>query len=62
MKAKKIHIVSIIASKPGLSALVQVHQDVHVTVGMIDDGLTTDGMAFPGMGDVNDRLAFGNLL
>jgi len=52
----KIHIVTVIASKPGLEALVQAHPDVHVTVGMIDGGLTKDGMVIPGMGDVGDRL------
>ena len=52
----KIHIVTGITSKPGLKALVQAHPDVQVTVGMIDDGLTKDGMVIPGMGDVGDRL------
>jgi hypothetical protein len=32
------------------------HPDVYVTVGMVDDGLTSTGIVLPGLGDCGDRL------
>ena len=52
----KIHIVCVLASRPGLKALADAHPDVHVTVGVVDDILTDDGLVLPGMGDAGDRL------
>lgn len=34
----------------------EAHPDVYVTVGMIDDGLTSTGIVLPGLGDCGDRL------
>jgi hypothetical protein len=34
----------------------EAHPDVYVTVGMVDDGLTSTGIVLPGLGDCGDRL------
>lgn len=52
----EIHVVSVIASKKGLSELLKYHPDVHVTVGTIDEELNADGDLVPGLGDAGDRL------
>jgi uracil phosphoribosyltransferase len=52
----KIHIISVIASKQGLSELFAHHPDVHVTLGHIDEELNADGDVLPGLGDSGDRL------
>eukprot|EP00529_Nitzschia_sp_RCC80_P026610 CAMPEP_0113487840 /NCGR_PEP_ID=MMETSP0014_2-20120614/25711_1 /TAXON_ID=2857 /ORGANISM="Nitzschia sp." /LENGTH=280 /DNA_ID=CAMNT_0000381539 /DNA_START=159 /DNA_END=1001 /DNA_ORIENTATION=+ /assembly_acc=CAM_ASM_000159 len=56
----KIRIVSVLASKQGLDSIKAEHPDVYVTVGMVDQGLTKDGIVVPGMGDCGDRL-FGTI-
>eukprot|EP00567_Pseudictyota_dubia_P002115 CAMPEP_0197466724 /NCGR_PEP_ID=MMETSP1175-20131217/65202_1 /TAXON_ID=1003142 /ORGANISM="Triceratium dubium, Strain CCMP147" /LENGTH=257 /DNA_ID=CAMNT_0043002773 /DNA_START=26 /DNA_END=799 /DNA_ORIENTATION=- len=57
----KIHVLSVIASRAGLTKIVTTHPDVHVSVGTVDDELTDDGMVLPGLGDAGDRL-FGTPL
>lgn len=57
----EIHVVSVIASKQGLSELMKFHPDVHVTLGHIDEELNADGDVMPGLGDAGDRL-FGTPL
>jgi len=52
----KIHVVSVIASEPGLEAFLKAHPDVFVTVGHVDDELRDDGTILPGLGDAGDRL------
>lgn len=52
----EIHVLSVIASKKGVSELLRYHPDVHVTVGHIDDKLNEDGDVLPGLGDAGDRL------
>ncbi len=54
----EIHVLSVIASRRGLSELMKSHPDVHVTLGKIDDGLSDDGRGdvLPGLGDAGDRL------
>lgn len=52
----KIHIVSVLASKKGLESIQKAHPDVYVTVGMVDQGLSKDGIVLPGLGDCGDRL------
>ncbi|GMI26635.1 hypothetical protein TrCOL_g4201 [Triparma columacea] len=54
--AKKIHIISVLASKAGLQKLQDTHPDVHVTVTEVDDILSKDGMIIPGLGDAGNRL------
>lgn len=34
----------------------EAHPDVYVTVGMVDEGLTSTGIVVPGLGDPGDRL------
>lgn len=51
-----IHIISVVASRSGLADLIARHPDIHVTVGVIDDTLTEDGVVLPGLGDAGDRL------
>lgn len=53
-------MVCVLASREGLSTIQKAHPDVFVTVGMVDDGLTSAGIVLPGLGDVGDRL-FGTL-
>uniref|UniRef100_A0A7S2MFT6 uracil phosphoribosyltransferase n=1 Tax=Helicotheca tamesis TaxID=374047 RepID=A0A7S2MFT6_9STRA len=52
----KIHVISVIASKPGLEEFLKSHPDVLVTVGHVDDELRDDGTIIPGLGDAGDRL------
>lgn len=53
---KRIKVLSIIASKQGLSALHKAHPDVEVHVAAVDDALDEDSYIVPGLGDVGDRL------
>lgn len=53
---REIHVISVIASKTGLSELVKKHPTVHVTLGHIDDALSESGDVLPGLGDAGDRL------
>ncbi len=46
----------VLGSRQGLSIIQQAHPDVHVTVGMVDNGLTSGGIILPGLGDSGDRL------
>jgi uracil phosphoribosyltransferase len=57
----KIHVISVIASQAGLEAIAKAHPDVQVTVGTVDQELTSDGIILPGVGDAGDRL-FGTPL
>jgi len=52
----EIHVVSVVASKKGLSELLKYHPDVHVTIGHIDEKLNSEGDLLPGLGDAGDRL------
>lgn len=52
----KIHIVCVLASKQGLMKIAETHPDVSVTVGMVDDVLTENGIVLPGLGDCGNRL------
>ena len=53
---KRIKVLSIIASKPGLAALHKAHPDVQVHVAAVDNELNEDSYIVPGLGDVGDRL------
>ncbi|KAL7526380.1 hypothetical protein ACHAWF_001746 [Thalassiosira exigua] len=57
----EIHVLSVVASKKGLSELMKYHPDVRVTVGRVDEELDADGDLVPGLGDAGDRL-FGTPL
>lgn len=52
----EIHVISVIASKAGLSELLKYHPDVRVTIGTVDEELSADGNLLPGLGDAGDRL------
>jgi uracil phosphoribosyltransferase len=52
----KIHVISVIASKQGLTELLTHIPDLHVTLGHIDEELNADGDVLPGLGDSGDRL------
>ncbi|KAL7541569.1 hypothetical protein ACHAXR_011035 [Thalassiosira sp. AJA248-18] len=52
----EIHVLSVIASKKGLSELLKYHPDVRITVGHIDEELNAEGNLVPGLGDAGDRL------
>lgn len=52
----EIHVISVIASKVGLSELLKHHPDVRVTIGTVDEELSADGNLLPGLGDCGDRL------
>lgn len=56
---KKIHLVSIIASKEGVNHLrKRIPANVDLWLGAIDDELTVKSFIVPGLGDAGD-LAFG---
>jgi len=57
----KIHVIAVIASEEGITSIATTHPDVQLTVGTIDEELTTDGIVLPGIGDAGDRL-FGTPL
>mmetsp|Transcript_2248 Transcript_2248/g.3127 ORF Transcript_2248/g.3127 Transcript_2248/m.3127 type:complete len:283 (+) Transcript_2248:195-1043(+) len=57
---KEIHVVSVVASKAGLSELLKHHPEVKVTIGTVDEALSEDGNLVPGLGDAGDRL-FGTM-
>ena len=44
------------ASKQGLAKITEMHPDIYITVGMIDDELAGTGVVLPGLGDCGDRL------
>ena len=54
--AKKIHFMCIIASPEGIEKMHEVHPDVDVFVGALDDHLNEHGYIVPGLGDAGDRI------
>ncbi len=56
---KKIHIISVIGSREGISYVEKVFpENTQLWIAAIDDELTTKGYIIPGLGDAGD-LAFG---
>lgn len=53
--AKKIVVISAIGARPGVERLVELHPDVEIFIGAIDDTLSETGMILPGIGDAGDR-------
>jgi uracil phosphoribosyltransferase len=51
---KEIHVISVLASRSGLQAIVEKHPDVYFSLGAIDE-VTETGELLPGMGDAGDR-------
>lgn len=54
--AKKIILLSLVASKSGVTTLASSHPDVEIFVTEVDEVLSEDGMIVPGLGDAGDRL------
>jgi len=54
--ARKVVVVSVIASRPGIERLASLHPDINIFVGAIDETLSSEGMIIPGLGDAGDRL------
>ncbi len=55
-----IKIISIIAAPEGLKAVENVHPDVAIFIGSIDEFLNDNKYIIPGLGDAGDRL-FGTI-
>lgn len=53
--AKKIVVVSAIASTTGIEKITELHPEIDVFVAAIDDKLSESGMIIPGIGDAGDR-------
>ncbi len=57
-RPREIHIVTAIASEPGIAFIKKNEPAVHIWCGTIDPGLNEKGYIVPGLGDAGD-LAFG---
>ena len=57
----KIHVVTAIASSPGLSYMKRLYKKANFWVGAIDEELTAKSYIVPGLGDAGD-LAYGSKL
>jgi uracil phosphoribosyltransferase len=54
--AKKIHFMCIIAAPEGVKKMHEVHPDVDLFIGALDDHLNDHGYIVPGLGDAGDRI------
>jgi len=54
--AKRIVIVAAVGAQAGVDKLLQMHPDIDIYIGQIDETLTEEGMISPGIGDAGDRL------
>jgi uracil phosphoribosyltransferase len=57
--ARKICLVSLLATRPGIKRIQKDHPDVTIVTGAIDPVLNKIGYIVPGLGDAGDRL-FGS--
>ena len=55
---KKIHVVTAIASRPGLDYIRRIYSNATIWTGAIDEELTAKSYIVPGLGDAGD-LSFG---
>ena len=53
---KKIHFMCIIAAPEGLKKMQEVHPDVDMYIGALDEKLNENGYIVPGLGDAGDRI------
>lgn len=53
--AKKVVVVAAIGARSGVERLLEMHPEVEVYIGAIDETLTAEGMIIPGIGDAGDR-------
>lgn len=52
----KIHFLCLIASPEGVKRLSEVHPDVEIYIGSLDERLNEKGYILPGLGDAGDRI------
>ena len=57
--ARSIKFLGIVAVPEGINKLREMHPDVDIYVGALDEGLNDIGYIVPGLGDAGDRI-FGN--
>ena len=53
---KNIRFMCIIAAPEGVKKLQEVHPDVDIYIGALDDHLNDHGYIVPGLGDAGDRI------
>ncbi len=53
---KNIHFMCIIAAPEGIAKMQEVHPDVDIYVGALDERLNSHGYIIPGLGDAGDRI------
>ncbi len=53
---KNIHFMCIIAAPEGVEMMKQVHPDVDMYIGALDEKLNDHGYIVPGLGDAGDRI------
>ncbi len=58
-KPREVHVVAVIASKPGVQYVCRKLPDCKLWLGAVDDELNEFSYIIPGLGDAGD-LAFGN--
>lgn len=58
--ATNIKLMSIIASPEGLKVVEEIHPDIEIYIGALDEKLNEHGYILPGLGDAGDRL-YGTL-
>ena len=54
--ARSIKFLAIVAVPEGINKLREMHPDVDIYVGALDDGLNEIGYIVPGLGDAGDRI------
>jgi uracil phosphoribosyltransferase len=52
----KIHFLCIIAAPEGVKHFQEVHPDVDIYIGALDERLNENGYILPGLGDAGDRI------
>ncbi|MGN0170988.1 MAG: uracil phosphoribosyltransferase [Lachnospiraceae bacterium] len=53
---QKIHFLCVIAAPEGVDRMKNVHPDVDIYIGALDDHLNEHGYIVPGLGDAGDRI------
>ncbi|HIU75671.1 MAG TPA: uracil phosphoribosyltransferase [Candidatus Pelethocola excrementipullorum] len=54
--AKKIHFMCIMAAPEGVKKMQELHPDVDMFIGALDERLNEHGYIVPGLGDAGDRI------
>ena len=55
-KARKIHLVCLVAAPEGVKRLRHDHPDVQIYTAALDRRLNRKGYILPGLGDAGDRI------